>query len=46
VVGVFRTIVTTSAVGLGAPFWFGLLQNLTTFRNIGPEQKREDAKSP
>ena len=43
---VLGMIVTASAIGLGAPFWFGLLQNLTNFRNAGPAPKRADTKSP
>jgi hypothetical protein len=43
---VFGMVITASAIGLGAPFWFGLLQNLTNFRNAGPVPKRADAKSP
>ncbi len=29
--------ITAAAVGLGAPFWFGLLQNLVNMRNAGPK---------
>jgi hypothetical protein len=29
-------LMTAAAVGLGAPFWFGLLQSLTNMRNAGP----------
>jgi hypothetical protein len=40
---VLGMIISASAIGLGAPFWFGLLQNLTNFRNAGPAPKRADA---
>lgn len=36
-------IVTMLAVGLGAPFWFGLLQQLTNIRNAGPAPPRAGA---
>jgi hypothetical protein len=29
--------ITAAAVGLGAPFWFALLQNLVNMRNAGPK---------
>ncbi|HEY6431964.1 MAG TPA: hypothetical protein VIZ17_08270, partial [Acetobacteraceae bacterium] len=31
---------TAGAVGLGAPFWFGLQQQLVNFRNSGPPPAR------
>ncbi len=31
---------TAGAVGLGAPFWFGLLQQLVNFRSSGPPPAR------
>lgn len=33
-------IITALAVGLGAPFWFSLLQQLTNLRNAGPAPPR------
>ncbi|WP_419730640.1 hypothetical protein [Lichenicola sp.] len=36
-------IVTALAVSLGAPFWFGLLKNLTDLRAAGPKPARADA---
>lgn len=36
-------IVTMLAVGLGAPFWFGLLQQLTNIRSSGPAPARSGA---
>lgn len=35
-------IISACAIGLGAPFWFSLLQNLTAVRNTGPKPKRSD----
>jgi hypothetical protein len=32
-------IVTAAAIGFGAPFWFGLLQNLANMRSSGPPPK-------
>ena len=29
-------LITAAAIGFGAPFWFGLLQNLTNMRSAGP----------
>jgi len=39
-------LVTAAAVGLGAPFWFSLLQSLTNMRNAGPAPPRADAAPP
>ncbi len=36
-------IITALAVGLGAPFWFSLLQQLTNLRNTGPAPARSNA---
>jgi hypothetical protein len=36
-------ILTGLAIGFGAPFWFGLLQQLTNVRNSGPAPERPSA---
>ncbi len=38
-------IVTALAIGLGAPFWFSLIQQLTNLRNAGPAPQRADGSS-
>jgi hypothetical protein len=35
--------ITAVAIGLGAPFWFSLLQTVGSMRNAGPKPKRTDA---
>src|SRR5579875_3836877 len=35
-------IITALAIGLSAPFWFSLLQQLTNLRNAGPVPARSD----
>jgi hypothetical protein len=38
-------IVTAFAISLGAPFWFGLLQNIMNLRAAGTPPARSDAKT-
>jgi len=38
-------IVTAFAISLGAPFWFGLLQNIMNLRAAGAPPARSDAKT-
>jgi hypothetical protein len=35
----FGWIITAAAIAFGAPFWFGLLQNLANMRSAGPPPK-------
>jgi hypothetical protein len=38
-------LITAFAISLGAPFWFGLLQNVMNLRSSGPPPDRADAKT-
>ena len=42
---VFGWIFTVTALTLGAPFWFGLLQKFVNVRGAGGRPKREDEKA-
>jgi hypothetical protein len=45
VVAICGWVITALAIALGAPFWFGLLQQITNLRTSGPPPKRADAKA-
>ena len=38
-------LITAVAISLGAPFWFGLLQNIMNLRNAGPVPARDGSSS-
>lgn len=38
--------ITAVAVSLGAPFWFGLLQNIMNLRNAGPPPGKDGSVNP
>jgi hypothetical protein len=42
---VFGRIFTATALTLGAPFWFDLLQKVVNVRGAGGRPKREDEKA-